>query len=52
MDLALNNLQRLICHKTPTNKPRNKSMEDLLRALDDRDEWRERVGRIPACGTP
>ena len=23
MDLALNNLQRLICHKTPTNQPTN-----------------------------
>ena len=27
MDLALNNLQRLICHKTkPTNQPTNLSM--------------------------
>ena len=24
MDLALNNLQRLICHKTPTNKQASK----------------------------
>ena len=23
MDLALNNLQRLICHKNPTNQPTN-----------------------------
>ena len=28
------------------------SMEDLLRALDDRDEWLVRVREICACGTP
>ena len=25
MDLALNNLQRLICHKTQTNQPTNQA---------------------------
>ena len=29
MDLALNNLQRLICHKSQTNKQTNKFNEEL-----------------------
>ena len=32
MDLALNNLQRLICHKTQTNKPMNKQNLSYLMA--------------------
>ena len=31
MDVALNNLQRLICHKTqPTNQPTNETSEDEI----------------------
>ena len=35
MDLALNNLQRLICHKTqqtnqPTNQPTNQRLENYI----------------------
>ena len=30
MDLALNNLQRLICHKTQTNKQTNKQLTELF----------------------
>ena len=29
MDLALNNLQRLICHKNPTNQPTNQPTKTL-----------------------
>ena len=30
MDLVLNNLQRLICHKTPTNQPTNQKGDTSL----------------------
>ena len=53
MDLGLNNQERLICHKNPTNQPAKTylqqlcmytgcSLEDLPEAMDDGDGERER----------
>ena len=36
MDLALNNLQRLICHKTQQTKPNKKSMRPDVANEDNR----------------
>ena len=41
MDLALNNQQRLICHKIQTNKQKNKSFpREEIWGLVKRNEWK------------
>ena len=43
MDLALNNLQRLICHKTHQTKPITKQVKEVRQILIDDKIEREGV---------
>ena len=38
MDLALNNLQKLICHKTQQTKPHKINLESIIHYLFMRDQ--------------